>query len=349
MKFSLVALIHLLARVILLSTSLPGLISSVSGNSSDFSAPTQCFHDSFLLSSTFLCSRSDKADLVLFNQVSLRSILVDPDRYSGHASSISPFSPWSHEPTCTEPLHLSPDLYSKLCVYTLSSFSNGRGISAFTTPQIAKELMQLVPFQDETVLTANGINRPIDSSSPSYTRSLPNKGIGMLAKRNLARGDLLLAFTPVLLVYLEQSLPVLDRERFLRLAINQLPPKTRDEYLNLATIYGDPATIVQDVLKANTFEIPVGGVMHLAIFPEPSRMNHDCAPKFVFLPPKLDSRYWLICICGFSCSAQYFMSPDQLALHVHATRPIAKDEEITIACKLELLCPSPPLVMLNPV
>lgn len=90
----------------------------------------------------------------------------------------------------------------------------------------------------------------------------------MLARRKLRRKDLITAYTPVLIVYMEQELSMLSKEKLLRTAINQLPPATRSAYFALSTIYGDPDLVVQDILKANTFEIEVGGVMHLALIPE---------------------------------------------------------------------------------
>jgi ribosomal RNA assembly protein len=163
-------------------------------------------------------------------------------------------------------------------VYTNSTFSGGRGISIFTTPRIAEEFVALLPFRDSTVL--DGINNP---DGPWYTQKLPAKGIGMLAKRNLKRGDLIAAYTPVLLAHMEDALSARDREKFLRFAVDQLPVATKESYFSLATIFGDPTVIVQDVVKANAFEMQVGGQMHLAVIPEPSRMNHECAPKYVHL------------------------------------------------------------------
>lgn len=57
-------------------------------------------------------------------------------------------------------------------------------------------------------------------------------------------------------------------------------------------IYGHKTMRVQDRLKANAFEMQVGGVMHLALFPEANRINHDCAPKYLSPPfPKLIFAY----------------------------------------------------------
>ena len=177
---------------------------------------------------------------------------------------------------CTEFLKSIGEFGSELCVYTNSTFSNGRGISIFTTPRIAEQFARLPPFQETAAL--DGINGPRGSW---YKQQLPGKGTGMIANRNLERGDLITAYTPVLLVYIDRVLSTRDRERLLRLAIDQLPPASREAYLKLSTIYGNPAVIAQDVLKANNFEIQVGGEMHLAIFPEASILNHDCAPKYV--------------------------------------------------------------------
>ena len=190
--------------------------------------------------------------------------------------------PWTHKPVCTEHLDQIGD---KLCVYTNSTFSHGRGISIFTTPKIALEFGALPAFQDSTALSSKGINpEPDRKDQPWYTSFISGKGIGMLATRALQRGDLITAYTPFLLMHLENILSTLERERFLKIAIDQLPAKSREQYLRLSKIYNDPSVVVQDVVKANAFEIQVGGLMHMAVFPESSRFNHACAPKYAFTP-----------------------------------------------------------------
>ncbi|OAP57253.1 hypothetical protein AYL99_07991 [Fonsecaea erecta] len=220
-------------------------------------------------------------------------------------ASTTDHSPWSFKPVCTD--HLD-ELGDQLCVYTDATFSSGRGISIFTTPRIAQEFAALLPFQDPSALSSRGINPDRNADRPWYTTPIPGKGMGMLASRPLKRGDLITAHTPSLLAHMENVLSTAERERFLRLAVDQLPAASRDEYFSLAKIYGEPSVVVQDVVKANAFEMQVGGQMHLAVFPESSRMNHACAPN-----------------------AQYYMSPTMLTQFVHAVRPIAADEEVTIA------------------
>ncbi|OQV04662.1 SET domain-containing protein, partial [Cladophialophora immunda] len=224
------------------------------------------------------------------------------------------FSPWSYKPACTAKLSL---IGSELCVYTDRYFSNGRGISIFTTPEIAGEFAAvLASLQDPPLLDTLGIN---GFSGAWYTHPVPGKGIGMLAKHDLRRGDTITAYTPVLLAYKEAILPKDQRETFLQLAIAQLPAPSREAYLKLATISDDPGILAQDIAGANSFEMRLGkgkadapsseaAAAHLAIIPEASRMNHDCAPNAIF-----------------------HTNASTLAHVVRATRPIRKDEEITIA------------------
>ncbi|KAL1599516.1 ribosomal RNA assembly protein krr1 [Paraconiothyrium brasiliense] len=178
---------------------------------------------------------------------------------------------WSLPPACTD---LLPSIGSKLCVYTNTSFSNGRGISLFTTPELSKYALALPAFQNPDAL--EGINEP---SGTWYTQGIPGKGMGMLAKRDLQFRDRITAHTPALLAYLESDLSTAEREKFFKLAVSQLPEQTREMYLGLATVYGLPQVKYQDVVKANTFQLEIDGHNHLAVFPETSRLNHACAPK----------------------------------------------------------------------
>lgn len=97
---------------------------------------------------------------------------------------------------------------------------------------------------------------------------MPGKGIGMLADKALVVSHCLLSFvdyhpdqnkfkdritahTPALLAYLESDLSTAERENFFKLAVSQLPKRTRDMYLDLATVYGLPQVKYQDVVKAS--------------------------------------------------------------------------------------------------
>jgi hypothetical protein len=188
-------------------------------------------------------------------------------------SDSEPYAPWTHPPKCTLILRSIND---KLCVYTSTSFANGRGISIFTTPSIAKQYASLPAFTSPSVLHAQAINHPTNSWRAD---TIPNKGIGMLAAKALVFGDRITSYTPAFLALLEDELNTYDREKWWRLAIEQLPVKTKEDFLQLAFVFGDERFRVQDIVQANTFQVEVGGDNHLAVWPETSRLNHACNPK----------------------------------------------------------------------
>lgn len=225
------------------------------------------------------------------------------DLEPGKAGAVGP---WSYEPVCTEKIEA---IGSQLCVYTNTTFSGGRGISLFTTPRIADEVVALLTLHDQDAPADLAADDP-EGARNWYTRSVPGKGLGMHAKTALRRGDLVAAYTPVLIAYSETFLEPTEREKWLRLAVDQLPVRTRDQYVQLATINQDkaPPMLVQDIASANSFGVQLGGVAHLAVFPETSRINHDCAPN-----------------------AQFRLDESVLTQWVRAARPIAQDDEITIA------------------
>ena len=249
----------------------------------------QCWHEVPPLSSVALQSSQDRK-------------FEFAASYQPNHQRLKAHSPWTHKPVCTG--HIDR-LKSELCVYTDASFSNGRGISIFTTPQVANDFVNLPAFRDAKAMAEGNINT---FSGAWYTQSLPGKGIGMLAKKSLKFGDRVTAYTPALLAYLEAELGTMEREKYFRIAVSQLPKGTRDAFLQLATVYGDPRIRHQDVVKANTFQLEISGRSHLAVFPETSRLNHACAPN-----------------------AQYYLDPERLTHFVHATRSIARGEEITIS------------------
>jgi len=221
----------------------------------------QCWHE-YPLSTVNLQTSSD-AKLETFEHLT-PDILGTPNLRPS-------YDPWSYPPVCTKTLK---GVGSKLCVYTDTSFSHGRGISIFTTPSLAAKIATLPAFQD---LDAHS-NVNVYSGSWN-TQVIPGKGLGMLAKRHLKFKDRITAYTPALLAYLETDLPTMEREKFFRIAVMQLPEQLRNMYLQLATVYGLPHVRYQDIVKANTFQLEIKGHNHLAVFPETSRLNHACSPK----------------------------------------------------------------------
>ncbi|KAH7096032.1 hypothetical protein FB567DRAFT_544272 [Paraphoma chrysanthemicola] len=250
----------------------------------------QCWHEHVLRSVNIFSSHDRHIEYAAFVQLSISS-----QEKETHA-------PWSYPPTCTDIL---PSLNDRLCVYTSTTFSNGRGISLFTTPSLATQFASLPGFADPSALAKQHVNK---FTNTWRATSIPNKGIGMLATKPLQFKDRVTSYTPAFLAYLEGDLSTMEREKWWRIAIEQLPDNIKNDFLSLTYVFGDERVRVQDIVKANTFQVEVGGVNHLAVFPETSRLNHACNPN-----------------------AQYVIDTDLLSHTVHVTRPIAEGEEITIA------------------
>lgn len=287
------------------------IVAFISATLSHFTLDRQCWHERTL----FTVNLHSNLDRTQEDAVTIQS-----------NSKQDNFSPWSYPPTCTPFL---PSLNSTLCIYTSTTFASGRGISIFTTPALASHYASLPAFLQPSLLTAQHINT---HTATWRTQSLPGKGTGVLATRPLHYRDTITAYTPAFLAVLESELSTQDREVYWRQAILQLPETIRDRFLALSTVYGDERVKVQDVVKANTFQLDIQGVNHLAVWPETSRLNHACAPKWVPLQPRAKPSWKLL--INENNSAQYVIDPELLTHHVRATRDIAEGEEITIACAL---------------
>ena len=216
------------------------------------SSPPHCLASAPVLSSLESCLTSKTSSHEIHTSIvsTFQPILIDLDEHDPR-----PHFPWTHKPIC---YIVVTDGVPKLCIYTNASFSNGRGISIFTTPSLAKEFAQLSAFIEPSSLSqANSYHRP-----PTYVKSIPGKGKGMFASRDLKRGELITTNTPLLVVYREEVLSSKDREFYLGTGVHQLNRKSRALYYGMATIYGDERVKTQDVLKANTFGLEIGGMEH---------------------------------------------------------------------------------------
>jgi hypothetical protein len=209
-------------------------------------------------------------------------------------------APWTQE--LCEPSH---DSLGKYCIYTDTNFASGRGISIFTSPEVAEIIANSDPFlKPETIADVNII------PSPSFSKeALPGRGFGLIANRTLYRGDLIFAYTPAYIaaedVYV--NLPKSKRHSMQREAIDALPPYTRDMVWGLHAHFDIERT--DSIINTNSFEVEFGeGKTHYAVFPETARINHDCRPN-----------------------AHYHFDPKTLTSYVHAIRTIRPGEELSVS------------------
>ena len=226
------------------------------------------------------------------NNVNIYHGKIIPSKSTTNPPSSQPLSlsyEWDHPIVCTQSF---PQLGGPLCLFTSASFALGRGISIITTPQIADEFLTLPAVVDAHLSSqfnsntnATNGHREGAESRPWKSVAIRGRGMGVVATRPLTFGTLLTAYTPLLLVL--HSAPQIinppELEPFFRRAAAQLPVTSRDMLLSLARTSGLDEYMIHDIIQTNLFEFEIAGEQHMAVFPETARINHDCAPKYVWL------------------------------------------------------------------
>ncbi|KAH9432168.1 hypothetical protein MCOR02_006873 [Pyricularia oryzae] len=193
------------------------------------------------------------------------------------------------------------------CVFANPNFGNG-GIVLVTTKGNAKRVKALRP--DTTTSQEKNAKRPFRA------QAIPGKGVGLVAKRPIAKGELVMAETPAILVHklaLEEATDVYFPS--LELAVSKMTAATRKSFMAQGT-QGDfqGAMGIMDRLFTNSFQMALSGVgadakagFHYGNFPNVSKLNHDCRPNMVF---HIDNN---------------------LVHRTHAVRDIKPGEELTIS------------------
>ncbi|KAI1103008.1 SET domain-containing protein [Jackrogersella minutella] len=127
-------------------------------------------------------------------------------------------------------------------------------------------------------------NFPIAASSaeitlPFHVDEVPGKGVGIVADRNIRKGEVILVRTPALMV---QTAPHVEMEQGARdvlynIAVDKLPEKGN------ALFMGQMGRDIHDKIETNCFQVYIDGAnesgSHLGCYPEISRFNHDCRPN----------------------------------------------------------------------
>ncbi|TLD24249.1 hypothetical protein PspLS_06308 [Pyricularia sp. CBS 133598] len=195
------------------------------------------------------------------------------------------------------------------CVFTNPNFGNG-GIVLVTTKGNAKRVKALRP--DTATTSQEGKN----TKKPFRAQAIAGKGIGLVAKRPIAKGELIMAETPAILVHklaLEEPTDIYFPG--LELAVSKMTAPTRKTFMAQGT-QGDfqGAMGIMDRLFTNSFQMALSGVgadnkagFHYGNFPNVSKLNHDCRPNMVF---HIDNN---------------------LVHRTHAVRDIQPGEELTIS------------------
>ncbi|KAJ6025052.1 hypothetical protein N7540_005849 [Penicillium herquei] len=94
------------------------------------------------------------------------------------------------------PKHVARDEPAEsLCVYSLQTFANGRGMSILNTLRRIESLLQRPAFMTPNILVS--VN--VQDFAPYEMRHLSGRGRGLIANRILNPGDRILATTPILI------------------------------------------------------------------------------------------------------------------------------------------------------
>jgi hypothetical protein len=218
-------------------------------------------------------------------------------------------NPWTHNSPCYD------SGSGQYCLYSSSEFAGGRGISIFSNARKAAHLLQTPAFWATRV--EKHVNQDINQTTRHRYKSvtIPGKGMGLVATEPLQLGDHIMSVTASLMLDYEvfEAIPVDELRRLQARAVDVLPPDHRERFLQLSTHAGAESHIekVDRILATNAFDVEIDdetGSSFYVVFNEISRHNHDCRPN-----------------------ADYHWDPETLTQHIHAVRPIAAGEEITLS------------------
>ncbi|KAH8895247.1 SET domain-containing protein [Thozetella sp. PMI_491] len=214
-------------------------------------------------------------------------------------SSPSSWSPWTHQPYCAG---------SPYCIFTNAMMPARDGISILTTPELAASGTS--PFQHVFDAPFPDRSKVSNNNEPLYEiKEVQGKGKGAIATRRIAK-DMVIMIDPAIMLSPMQypgDVPWQKIQDMLRVGVEQLRDPERVTGLGKKGTSG--ASPVEDVFLTNSFAVSVGGALYSGLFPELSRLNHDCRPN-----------------------ARIYFSEKAMTMVVWSLRDIEPGEEITISC-----------------
>ncbi|KUI67040.1 hypothetical protein VM1G_03044 [Cytospora mali] len=167
------------------------------------------------------------------------------------------------------------------CLYSNRGFAGGRGIAVITTPENAMRVKQVGDLLQEYEVSFSNDKDTL----PFHIDGIEGKGEGIVARQRLARGDTIMAHTPVLLVHraFTQELAQYTQQDLLELAVQSLPDQTAEVFMeHLSRIPGQRR--IAAILTTKAFQVDLTGEdgHHYGVFPEAARLSHHCRPNAAF-------------------------------------------------------------------
>jgi len=169
--------------------------------------------------------------------------------------------PWTHQPLCAaDTADPGPD--SKVCVFT-DATRGLHGLSLITTPEQAARAAAVSVCLPSAGKPAADKFEPV----PYEVIDIPGKGKGAVAKRHIAAHESIIIDDPVLLVdniHGKTISPSLTGEMRTR-AVEQLARP--EAVLGLSALDNSDDTIVNNIFRANSFELEFGEAKYGALYP----------------------------------------------------------------------------------
>jgi hypothetical protein len=220
------------------------------------------------------------------------------------------WGPWGWEPVCVVPeKEASVDLF---CLVSSPDFNSNKGLSIIGTKKtIGVILRDAVMNRTMADLARKHLDAKSDDEGLAYeVTPLPGRDVGVLAKRTIQRGEVIMVSLPAVVVDREfqEMVATGDDEladELYRRALDQLVD--RERVAGLARSVG--GGLLEDVLATNAHTGMVNGRMVTALYPEIAvrvclflgmvrlandlqRLNHNCDPKYSWPSFTLLTRSW---------------------------------------------------------
>ncbi len=173
---------------------------------------------------------------------------------------------WSSPPKCITQTRRDSNTTRLDCLFTSTEFRNGHGMAMITTTATASHLVGAEAFSDKPLPLAS---QRRGSQEPSYEIvPVQGKGRGVVARRRIRRGEILMVDVPALLVgisFLADTKPH-HRRRLLKQALGQLPRETRENVYGLHR--SSSKYEVDAILGPNSNTVMIAGdEVHIGLFP----------------------------------------------------------------------------------
>ncbi|KAK3680889.1 hypothetical protein B0T22DRAFT_474324 [Podospora appendiculata] len=204
----------------------------------------------------------------------------------------SRWAPWTHRPFCA-------DKNNKHCVFTSApSHFNTRhldpdtGVSIIADPYTALKSFTIFihPSHLSPTNASTAVNSESETGPPYEIRAIPGKGKGLVATRDIAKGQVIMADTAAVIVdgAVERRATPEDFEALMRRAVEQVPRV--EQILALST---NPTTTTTksttagadslhvDIFRNNAYGIVVGERSYSVMYPGVARANHACRPNAI--------------------------------------------------------------------